>query len=92
MELPFKVYRNNQFYANLSWLLYKYFHIKRTLPCGRTSKDSYLCCELDPAKENSIVINNGETHEIRCKVCGSTHMMSNQYINPDNFEEDMYSW
>ena len=38
MELPIKFYRNNRWFANLEWYLFKYFHIKRKIPCGRTKK------------------------------------------------------
>lgn len=92
MILPIKIYRNNEFFANLQWLLYKYLHIKRTIPCGRTKRDSYLCCELYATRENSLIINEGDTHEIRCKVCGSCHMGSSQYINADDFESIWSEW
>lgn len=74
--------------AKIQRLLYRFFGIKRKYPCGRNKETSYLCCMLHPNSENSIVINDEGTHEIRCRVCGSIHMMSNEYIDPDGLDDD----
>ena len=36
MNLGFiKIYRNDEAFAKLHWILFKLFKIKRTAPCGR---------------------------------------------------------
>lgn len=75
-----KVQKDEYKFAKIEWLLYKWFAIKRRYPCGRDKSSSYLCCALRPTEENSIIINEGNTHEIRCKVCGSAHMTSSDFI------------
>lgn len=75
-----KIKRNESAFAKIEWLLYKWLGIKRKYPCGRGKKDKMMCCMLRPTKENSIIINEGRTHEIRCKVCGQAHMTSSAFI------------
>lgn len=75
-----KIQRDEHKFAEIEWLLYKWLGIKRKYPCGRGKGDSYLCCSLIPNEENSIIVNEGNTHEIRCKVCGNVHMMSSNFI------------
>lgn len=65
-------------------VLYKYFGIKRKHPGGRGKKDDYMSCCLPMKLENSIVINEGKIHKVVCKVCGTTHMDSNCYIDPND--------
>lgn len=79
--------RNDYAWAKLHWFLYKHFFIRRKIPCGRTEKNKHYCCCLTPNRENSIVYNKGNVHEVRCKVCGSVHMTSSEYINPNNPDE-----
>lgn len=79
-----EIYRDVSVRAKFDWYLYKLFGLKRKTPCGQTKKNVFMCCGLIPNKENSIVINEGNTHEIRCKVCDSIHITSNHYIDPDN--------
>lgn len=81
MELPIKIYRNDRWFANLEWYLFKYFHIKRKIPCGRTKKNSYLCCNqsYDPKR---IYFNLDRT-KAYCKVCNSIRYMSNHSL-PNN--------
>lgn len=50
-----EIYRNAEFFAKVEWVLYKVFKIKRSVPCGRTRKENYLCCELTPTVKNSYV-------------------------------------
>lgn len=75
-----KIYKDECKFANIEWFLYKWFGIKRKYPCGRGRKNKMMCCALKPTKENSMIINNGNIHEIRCKVCGQSHMSSNTFI------------
>lgn len=85
MKIGFwKIYRDISACAKIDWYLYKLFGLKRKIPCGQTKKNAFMYCGLMPNKENSIVINEGNTHEVRCKVCGSVHIMSNHCINPDS--------
>lgn len=86
--LLWEIYRNDNAFAKIQWYLYKFFGIKRNIPCGRTKENSFLCCCLRQNKENSIVINEGDTHEIRCKVCGRLHMLSSRYVDIDSKEID----
>lgn len=72
--------KNETLFAKLEWLLFKWFGIRRKYPCGRNKKSKYLCCSLVPNEQNSVIINEGKIHEIRCKVCGSVHMISNKQI------------
>jgi hypothetical protein len=88
--LLWNVYLSKPSVANIQWILYKWFGLKRNIPCGRTRKDDYLCCELMPTRNNSFIINDGDTHEIRCKVCGSLHMNSNRYISDKCLDDMLY--
>ena len=83
------VTKNEVAFARAEWLLFKLFGIKRKYPCGRDKKSSYLCCVLTPNEENSVVINDGKTHEVRCRVCGSVHMISSSAINNLNESWDL---
>lgn len=74
-----EIYKNRLFFAKIDWILYKIFRIKRTTPCGRTRKDRYLCCELIPTVKNSYVEFDDCGFEIKCKVCGSSHLGTNFY-------------
>ena len=87
-----KIYRNERSFAKISWFIYKYFNIKRKIPCGQLKRNKMMYCALFPSKENSVVINDGNTHEIRCKVCGSIHMMSSSYIDPENTDDWFAAW
>lgn len=87
--LFWNIYLNKPAVANMQWLLFKWFGIHRNIPCGRNKKDSYLCCSLLPTKENSIVINEGDRHEVICRVCGSVHMSSNRYIDEEDIMMEM---
>lgn len=90
MDLLFwRINRNEQRIAKFQWFLYKWFRIKRKYPCGQNKKSAFLYCALPMSKEHSYVINDGDRHEVICKVCGSLHMMSNEYINPDMLD---YEW
>ena len=59
-----RVTKNVVAFARAEWLLFRLFGIKRKYPCGRDKKTSYLCCGLNPNEENSVVINDGKTHEL----------------------------
>ncbi|HPE08138.1 MAG TPA: hypothetical protein PLT28_00200 [Saprospiraceae bacterium] len=86
--LFWKIFRDEYAIAHVEWLLYKWFGIKRTIPCGRNKKDAYLCCCLTPSLANSIIVNDGNKHEIQCKVCGSTHISANYYIK--NIDDEIW--
>lgn len=73
--------KNESSFAKVEWLLFKWFGIRRKYPCGRDKKTNYLCCSLAPDEENSVIINEGKLHEVRCKVCGELHMSSSTTIN-----------
>ena len=81
---PIQIYiaKDVHFFANIQWLLYKYFHKERTIPCGRTKKDKYLCCCQPMIKERVYL--SGDKHECLCKVCHSTRLLTNQILTDDN--------
>lgn len=76
--------------AKVSWLLYKLLGIKRKYPCGRGKTENYLCCCQPLILKTSNVINEGERHEVICKVCGAIRISSNKYINT-NDDNDWWS-
>jgi hypothetical protein len=82
--LPFyiSVGKNEYFFAKLQWLLFKKFGIKRSIPCGRTEKDRYLCCCL-PLEKEYVYLNKDKT-KAYCKCCGSLRIMSNRPIDLNN--------
>lgn len=90
MEFPFNIYRNNKWFANIEWYLFKYFHIKRKIPCGRTKEDSYLCCE-QPCDPKRIYFNLNRT-KAYCKVCGSIRCMSNHPLPNNPWVWDEIEW
>lgn len=72
--------------AKLQWTIYKTTGIKPKYDCGRTKKSKYLCCSQPMDIERSYVINDGDTHEVRCKCCGGIKMMSSKEISVKNEE------
>lgn len=89
--LFWKISRDHTRMAKLHWFLYKTFGIKRTIPCGFSKKDKNGYCALFNTRDNSIIINEGNTHEVRCKVCGRAHMISSRYIK-DSYFDDPFEW
>ena len=76
MNLGFiKIYRNDEAFAKLHWLLFKLFKIKRTIPCGRCKKNWYWSCELWPTEKNSYLVYDKYGYEIKCKCCDHVHIM-----------------
>lgn len=93
MNLGFiKIYRNDEAFAKLHWLLFKLFKIKRTVPCGRRKDQHYLCCMLNATEKNSYFIHDKHGFEVRCKCCGSVKMLGNGHLKTLtealNFEEE----
>lgn len=74
--------------AKIQWLLFKLFNIKvKKDPCGHTkSAHGYYCHQPFDYKYCDI-INDGDRHEVICKCCGHTRIVSNQYIDPNNKED-----
>ena len=66
--------------VEIQWLLFKCFFLQRTIPCGRTKKDSYLCCQ-QPMKNNRVYF-TPDYKCCYCKVCNSVRIMANRPINP----------
>ena len=77
---------NHRFFAEAQWLMYKYFHKTRTIPCGRFQKDKYLCC-CQPIIKERVYLSDDET-EVFCKVCNHCRIRSNQKINLDFYDKD----
>jgi hypothetical protein len=78
--LPFNISinRNEYFFAKLEWFLYEKFNKKRSIPCGRTEKDKYLCC-CQPLKEKYCYISE-DKHKAYCKCCGHVKYLSSEEI------------
>ena len=74
--------------AKVQWLLFKLFNVKvKKAPCGHTeSAHGYYCHQPFDIKYCEV-INDGDRHEIVCKCCGHTRVMSSSYIDPYNDEE-----
>lgn len=80
--LGLNITRDEFFWAKIDWYLYKYLKIKRKIPCGRTRKTQHYCCCLIPNEKNSYI--SKDRHEIKCKVCGNSHMFSSGIIKNIN--------
>lgn len=90
---PIIIYSNPEFFAKISWYLYKFFKIKRKYPCGRKKITSCLNCELEPTVKNSYIeISDDGEFNLRCKVCGSSHMSSTYHEGINNIQDaiDVY--
>ena len=74
--------------AKVQWLLFKLFNIKVKKETGGHTKSSqgYYCHQPFDIKYCEV-INDGDRHEIVCKCCGHTRVMSSSYIDPYNDEE-----
>lgn len=80
--LKIHIYRNNLFFADIQWILYKKFKKKRTIPCGRIKKTSFLCC-CQPIDSEHCYYNDNHT-EVYCKCCDSIRITSNTIIDLDS--------
>lgn len=82
MDLGFiTVYRNDQAFAKLHWLLFKLFKIKRAIPCGRRKKKNYLCCALLADEKTSYLVYDERGFEVKCKCCDSLKVSGNGHPN-----------
>lgn len=81
---PLRVYihRNEHFFANIQWILFKLFKKKRKISCGRTKKDYYLCC-CQPLVEDRVYFNEDRT-KAYCKCCDSIRIMSTKPLAHDD--------
>lgn len=75
---------NIKFKVEIEWLLYKWFGIKRNIPCGRKKGEKCLCCRQPFITERNYLTNDGK--EWRCKVCNSRRIISNCKL-PDRIED-----
>lgn len=89
LGIRINTHRDEYFWAKIDWLLYKFFGKTRSIPCGRTKKDSFLCCCL-PTNDKTCYISD-DKHKIICKVCGHTHVMCNYIIKniSDKWNEEI---
>ena len=76
---------NNYRLANLQWVLFKLFNIRPVKQCGRTKNYKHLCCSQPIDAKHCYVINEEKLHEVRCKCCNATRIMSSTFIE-DNEE------
>ena len=80
--------RNTKFFAKIEWWLYKNFNKKRSIPCGRTKKDSYLnCCQ--PFDDEHCYLSEDKTSAF-CKCCNKTKIISNHPINLKNIWDEEF--
>lgn len=70
--------------VEIEWLLYKWFGIKRKIPCGRKKGEKCLCCRQPFITERNYLTNDGK--EWCCKVCNSRRIISNCKL-PDRIED-----
>ena len=70
--------------VEIEWLLYKWFGIKRNIPCGRRKGEKCLCCRQPFITERNYLTNDGK--EWRCKVCNNRRIISNCKL-PDRIED-----
>lgn len=75
---------NIKFKVEIEWLLYKWFGIKRKIPCGRKKGEKCLCCRQPFITERNYLTNDGK--EWRCKVCNSRRIISNCKL-PNRIED-----
>lgn len=73
--------------AKVQWILFKLFKIKPKNPCGHTKSSFGYCCHQPFDLKHCDVINEGNRHEVVCKCCGSTQMISSGYIDPYDEKE-----
>lgn len=85
--LPFYVCfgKNEYFFAKMQWLLYKKLNKMRSIPCGRTKKDKFLCCCQPLDKEHCYL--SSDKHGAYCKCCGHIKFTSNKKIDLNNIGE-----
>lgn len=63
------------------WLLYSWFGIKRTKPCGKNDKNSYICRQPLDTKHCYI---SSDRKRIYCKCCNKIRIRSEQPIEFNN--------
>lgn len=68
--------------AKIQWLIFKLFGRKLNQPCGHTKSSIGCFCHQPSDLKHCKVINNDQRHEVVCRCCGSSHVSSNQYIDP----------
>ena len=73
-----------KFKVEIEWLLYKWFGIKRKIPCGRKKGEKCLCCQQPFVTERCYQTNDGK--EWHCKVCNHKRISSNCRL-PDKIED-----
>ena len=78
--LQISITKNPEFFANLQWLQYKYFHKTRNLPCGQTKARMY-CAQ--PWSTDRIYFNEDHT-ACYCKVCNHCKIFSNKPLSTEN--------
>ena len=72
----------NELIVEIQWLEYKYFHKTRTIPCGRTKQNKYLCCCQPFIPKRMYLSENKE--ECYCKVCNYIKISANHSIDMNN--------
>ena len=85
LPLKISISRDEYFFANLQWKLFKIFNKKRNIPCGRTKEDKFLCC-CQPLDEEHCYLTADDT-EARCKCCDSVKILCNK---PIDLKKDIY--
>lgn len=76
--------------TRLQWLLFKWFGIKPTEPCGNTKYSHGYYCHQATDEEHCYLIHDSDewASEIRCKCCDTPKICSNHHKD----FSDLLSW
>lgn len=75
-------YTSSKIIAKIQRILYRMFGVHPKKPCGHTKSSYGYYCHQPFDSKHCIIINDGDRHEVVCKCCGETRMLSNEFIDP----------
>lgn len=89
IDIYFNIERNTRFYANIQWILYKYFKKTREYSCGQKYADKCLYC-AQPWKKERLYLSE-DKHKIKCRVCNKTRISANYELTLDRLNQPEFS-